>query len=539
MGIPLNPGSLKLYKELGWIYFFKMGDVTDEMHWAYKCEWAALMQRVVGSPPAGASATQAIDAFRVIAASPRKLEDLIEADPRIGAYVDKLRAAGIELGYPLLDALSSIDTMTDLPLAPTGTDGDTATASTPDVPTVPDDDANGAVRDKLAAYVRADILRNEFSLDPDWMIQLMEKYGPLDWRSPFSHALYWNTLGNRSISNLSWRNDIETLNNNRFIQFGLNRLMHSGRLTFELNHEHPNQSYYSEAPDIRFIEPLHQVYIELGKLPTGGKGLDKNKKTQSEYFRTGHNGFLTDAIRLLYRYGTDAQIAQARKYYKYLRLTFRNLDGTPKARYLVPFEDFALAEIEQDITRPKIATSMINADLEFSFANLARGDVDLYHGQQRTARRMYEIYMKDKGDDPTPRRRLPPWPKLLKDNLWKFLTVSTATLSSVRPPRGASSGSEVVLRIRGQQAQQTIRAKARVWHHLGTLGDDEVTNRANRILRQSVYDSMLPTVTAQCELAGFDVAKAFPEPVGMAAYREKNPKPRGATKTQTQPATTR
>ena len=61
--------------------------------------------------------------------------------------------------------------------------------------------------------------------------------------------------------------------------------------------------------------------------------------------------------------------------------------------------------------------------------------------------------------------------KLLTDNLIRFLTASTSTLSSVRPPRGAGEGSEIVRRIRRHQAQQTIRAKARVWQFLGTTDD--------------------------------------------------------------------
>jgi hypothetical protein len=524
--IPINPGTLELYKELGWIYFFKIGDVMDEMHWVYKREWAALMHRVVGAPQPGAGTRETIDAFRPIAEAPQDLEALIASDPRVGDYVQQLESTGIGLGYPLLDALASTEPTAILDLVP-----DTE-ATLPQATTLPDDGAEGAVRNRLVAFVQADILRKEFKLDATWMLELMETYGPLDWRSPFSHTLYWTTLATRDA--FAFRKDIEALNNDRFMQFGLNRLIHSGRLTFRLDPEHPNQSDYNEAPDIRFIEPLHQAYIEMGKKKTGGEGLDKNVETQAKYFANGHRGFLEDAVRLLYRYGTDAQLQQAREYYRYLRTNFKMPNGDPMPQYLLPFDEFAIHGLFQDIDRMKIATSTINAELEQSFAYLSMGDLDLYQGQQRMARRMYETFMKRRGKDPSDRMKLPPWETMLANTLSRFMTLPAVQLSSVRPPRGVSPQSETARQIYILQAKQAIVPKARVWRHLSTLGDVERVNEANRKLRQRVYDEMLPVVAAQCELAGLDVDKAFPEPVGMAAFREQR-KSSEQPPTQTQP----
>ena len=49
-GIPKNPRSLILYKDLAWIFFSKMGMNLDDMHVVYKQRWAAEMQRLLGAP---------------------------------------------------------------------------------------------------------------------------------------------------------------------------------------------------------------------------------------------------------------------------------------------------------------------------------------------------------------------------------------------------------------------------------------------------------------------------------------------------------
>ena len=194
-GIPYNPACLPLYKEVAWIYFHKMGDILDDMHWAYKAEWAVLMQRVLGAPDPNATAEEAIDAIRIIGDAPRTLDELIQAEPRVASYVGMLEQAGIELSYPLLAAaveapVNTGPTLESLALDSTG-DANEAAA----VDTLPGDDSWTDVRDKLVAWVRADILRREFKLDPSWMVGLMEKFGPLDWRATYSQALYWSTYG--------------------------------------------------------------------------------------------------------------------------------------------------------------------------------------------------------------------------------------------------------------------------------------------------------------------------------------------------------
>jgi hypothetical protein len=42
---------------------------------------------------------------------------------------------------------------------------------------------------------RALLLRQKYKMDPGWMRTVDERYGPLDWRLPEAHAIYWASVG--------------------------------------------------------------------------------------------------------------------------------------------------------------------------------------------------------------------------------------------------------------------------------------------------------------------------------------------------------
>jgi len=49
-GIPNNPRATKLYRQLSWILFHKMGGQTDDMHWYYKRQFADEWETLLGAP---------------------------------------------------------------------------------------------------------------------------------------------------------------------------------------------------------------------------------------------------------------------------------------------------------------------------------------------------------------------------------------------------------------------------------------------------------------------------------------------------------
>ncbi len=66
-GIPNNPTSVPLYRELSWTFFHKIGQFTDDMHWYYKAQLAQEWQELLGAPTEGGTTEQAQERFRPVA----------------------------------------------------------------------------------------------------------------------------------------------------------------------------------------------------------------------------------------------------------------------------------------------------------------------------------------------------------------------------------------------------------------------------------------------------------------------------------------
>lgn len=89
--IPLNPKSVELHRQLGWIYLHKIGMYSDEMHQYYKAELASQWHTLLGEPPRGTETEEVLAWFEPIA-------DMFEA------YVNDR-----ELGYAVREELDRLD----------------------------------------------------------------------------------------------------------------------------------------------------------------------------------------------------------------------------------------------------------------------------------------------------------------------------------------------------------------------------------------------------------------------------------------------
>ncbi|MBI1371085.1 MAG: hypothetical protein GC162_20845 [Planctomycetes bacterium] len=88
-GIPLNPNSVLLYKELSWIFLHKIGQFSDDMHWYYKPQLALEWHRLLGAPVAGTT-QQVIDQFAPIAEAYEKYVNQHELDQAIREEFERL-----------------------------------------------------------------------------------------------------------------------------------------------------------------------------------------------------------------------------------------------------------------------------------------------------------------------------------------------------------------------------------------------------------------------------------------------------------------
>jgi hypothetical protein len=81
-GLRFNPRAFNLYKQIAWIYNNKMGEMVDDQHLSYKCNWAWRMHLVLGPPPAPVEAVKEAG----------EVEPLDLIDPRLIDKVQRMAA---------------------------------------------------------------------------------------------------------------------------------------------------------------------------------------------------------------------------------------------------------------------------------------------------------------------------------------------------------------------------------------------------------------------------------------------------------------
>jgi len=490
-GIPLNRRALKLYQDLSWIFLNKMGGALDDMHMAYKKQWAFLMQRLLGQPPLTADQQELIDALQVIADAPDSLDRLRDEYPQTVELIEQLEALGVDLrvGYKLGDQ--------NHPLEETFFDRYQRLAS-PEARARQTLSADGAQQlgdqdqqfrqllsdpdradriEPLLAFLRAKVLRERYKLDPKYMITCMNNYGPLDWRNCHAHAIYWASLGDQMRRHRpgDWLTDPDVINTRRYIFIALNNIYRWGRLIFVPNRVKPHLSYLNAMPDQRFIEILHQSYLQLGKdeEQAGNEGA-------AFTYQIGHANFLADAIKSLY---VDGKTEKAAEYYDYLRRTYKERNGSTKQMYMMTLYDFVMRDFRQRIGTRKAASTMIHDMLWNALGGLALGDVEAYKRRVSWCRRIYNYYMQDKAQDTTDRRQLPPFQQMLTGALASYL---------------------------GYGPLHDIY-KVRLWDLVALP------------LKRQIYDQVHPVLIQMAQRNNWNPDLAFPEPSGMQQYRRDHP----------------
>ncbi len=483
-GLKYNPNSVALYKELVWIYWHKIGDFLDDEHWNYKRALAVEMERVLGAPPVVLSDEEYIKWFRLMVDAPRDLEKFVRDDPQVAAFVTKLQNVRLGADDSLLDFVARNIRpelrAEDLQREASPTDELRAMQLE-----LIKDPRNQEVLGRLLAAVRSDVLRKRYKLDLDWMLDLMVKqYGPLDWRNAFSHSLYWSSLGDKESTGVARNDPADEMNNARFVFFSLQQLISRGKLSLTPNFDEPFKSYIELTPDLRFIPYLYETYMRLGKKHFGTDPRFREGTPGPSYF----GGFVTAIqtwVELLYLEGGEQNLEQAENYYAWLRQYNLGQDGKPQEQYLVTLEEFVMGDIKASLQTFRAASAIINSFLRQSLKQWSLGLDDQALRSLWLARKCYDFWMMDTTNDFNDRRRMQPIRILLRDQVDAFM----------------------------KARDFDPLAKARLWKNLPA---DQ---------RRLVYDSLAPWFDrlAAAQTPPWDVVKAFPEPPGVAEFRQTDP----------------
>ena len=139
-----------------------------------------------------------------------KLAELLR-DPAVAAYAKLLADAGLKIDQTFLGAYNQYtldEAVRVVRVVPPHPQTPEAIARSAAV----NDPAHAAALRECWPSCWAQFLWNVYRMDPAWMLAVMERYGPMDWRLPEAVAIYWLALGQKLCPDTTLA-DVDALNN--------------------------------------------------------------------------------------------------------------------------------------------------------------------------------------------------------------------------------------------------------------------------------------------------------------------------------------
>jgi len=351
-GLRHNPTSAALHWDIGWIFQHKIGYDSDQAHFHYKIRWAETMQDLFqGSAPDYA-------AWALVPTT----EAALLANADAAALVLALRP---HVEKPL-----------DFRVYQRGTPSDPVRhlfATHPGAPVV-------------LAYLRRQRLERDFHMSLEAMRGLDAEFGPLDWRLPQTHSLYWASRGLPLA-----RDNFRRQSLRRMRMQSLAELTRRGRLVFQ-----PRLGLFLTAPRLELIDVAAASFErELAQSPP------------NDPLRRNYTSFLTDALLLQAEFGNEE--ASFRLYRRVAEI--ENLDADEAAwREMVTLNlvgvDPAAMSREQALNR---VLSLLGQARQWEGA----GETERAEGLRALARKTHGTYQDARrGEDHMRRTGLPPFAEM-------------------------------------------------------------------------------------------------------------------------------
>jgi hypothetical protein len=93
-------------------------------------------------------------------------------------------------------------------------------------------------------------------MDPKFMQRLMKDWGPIDWRLPVAHSMYWASMGRL----YSTEKD-DTIHLDRIIYFSLQDMVRKGNIKLIPPRDGKGGALYLTSPDYRFLESMERAFL--------------------------------------------------------------------------------------------------------------------------------------------------------------------------------------------------------------------------------------------------------------------------------------
>lgn len=227
-------------------------------------------------------------------------------------------------------------------------------------------------------------LREAYKLDPLIMARVEREFGPLDWRLPQAHAIYWAWRGR------PYASGFEALQLDRMIFQSLADAALQGALF-----SNPDEEVFVPGPNLALFSTARRAFEQALVANPNEPGI-----------RSAHRNFLQTAVIVLY---THHRLAEARDAFTDLLQRYPDaVTTTDLDRYVVEQLSGRLADLTQ-----REALDIVSGALMQSWFWLAMGDTDRAQGFQQLARTAWREYMRTRTDPEVAQRSgLPPFEEL-------------------------------------------------------------------------------------------------------------------------------
>ncbi len=387
-GIPLNPKSIQLYRELGRILQHKMGGVSDDAQRYYKLRFAEEIGPLLDSADNGLAANDN-KYIEALIAAPREWGQ-IRSDPNVAGFIEALQAAD-ENFTTEADVVRCYLSLRQEPqrYKPGASEVIKVYQGT------------GALK-RFDLFAKAYQLRHVWKMDPALMLRVGREHGPvdymdpnthlpMDWRHPDSHAIYWAVKA-LDVAIQEKDRDITTheANTDMIVLHSLQNLFRYGGIVITQGPPDPNTGAPGGkdlflSPDLRIFDSYNKATLAVLEKYADDRG-------RLEARQNGHRNMLKNAVLSFYQAGLrkKAQIIldQLRAQYPAYTEFQVSLDQYAMHRMVEELESIGVHDASE-----QIVALLINA-----YRLLALGDDDGAAGNDQLAQEVWKMYNAEFGD---------------------------------------------------------------------------------------------------------------------------------------------
>ncbi|MFT5423605.1 MAG: hypothetical protein ACI89L_001386 [Phycisphaerales bacterium] len=401
-GLRANPNDMLLHKELGWIYLHKVGGYTDDSNQYYKRQHAMEWEFVLGRPPqpnyanreSAVRIQQYLDWLTPIKDAPASMAQLRSVSPGAAAMADAYeQRLGKPIGFDLCRGAALFDAyerrgfdMVEASQQESAGTGSAFLRLWLDESFTPEDKAS------LLAFTRRQVLEDDYNMEPLRMYRLTDDLGPVDWRLPAAHGLYWAARGvDVGSMEVDERNSaaFDFVGAYRVYAQSLQEMFRSGELYYNfLDVVEGRYAYYQAVTNIDFADGYGNILDEV----VGNTGIFNAERRSYRPYAAGYENFMEDVMAYHYRRG---DLNQAEKWYERLRTWTGRNNNDPDRNLLLslPLAEFVKLNLVDRMDSPSVAVQEVTSALEGAiFTGLLIGDDNAFHGMWSYARQAHAYY---------------------------------------------------------------------------------------------------------------------------------------------------